>query len=154
MFGRPPPLGDGCDALGVPVEVGLGAGEEKEGVTVVVTTMGGPAEGVTVITTTLLLDTGSLLVVDVEVVLVRLPDVEGIRLEAELTGVVAVRTGPLDGEGSRDEFELMTGAMVLELYPGVSDNESEGLFKLELDAVGPGATVVVFKGIGKGADGY
>ena len=153
MFGRPPPFGDGCDTLGVPIEVGLGAGEETEGLTVVVTTMGGPAEGVTVITTTLL-DTGSLLLVDVEVSLARMFDVEGGRLEAELMGVEAVLTGPFGSEGSKEDVELITGAMALGLYSGVSDDKIEGLFRLELDAVGPGVTAVVFKGIGKGADGY
>jgi len=115
--------------------------------------MGGPAEGVTVITTTLL-DTGSLLLVDVEVSLARMFDVEGGRLEAELMGVEAVLTGPFGSEGSKEDVELITGAMALGLYSGVSDDKIEGLFRLELDAVGPGVTAVVFKGIGKGADGY
>ena len=154
MFERPLPLEYGCDAPEVPTEVGFCAGEEIGGITVVVTTIGGPTEGVTVITTTLLLATGSLLPVDVEVVLVGLFDGEGDRLKAELMGVEAVFAGPLDDGGGKVEVELMTGKIMLELYPGVNDDESVEGFELKLDAVGPGVPVVEFKGIGNGTDGY
>jgi hypothetical protein len=152
MFERPPPLEDGCDAPEVPTEVGLCAGEEMEGITVVVTTIGRPTEGVTVITTTLLLATGSLLPVDVEVVLVGLFDDEGDRLKAELMGGEAVFAGPLDDGGGK--VELITGTIMLELYPGVNDDESVEEFELKLDSVEPGVPVVEFKGIGNGIDGY
>ncbi|KAH4086552.1 hypothetical protein HBH92_187750 [Parastagonospora nodorum] len=71
-------------------------------------------------------------------------------------GVEAVFAGPLDDGGGKVEVEveLMTGKIMLELYPGVNDNESVEGFELKLDAVGPGVPVVEFKGIGNGTDGY
>jgi hypothetical protein len=118
----------------LPIEVRLCVREVARGNTVVVTMMGGPVEGVTVTTTTLILVTGLLLLIGVTVVL----------------GV------PSDDKGSKVEVDLIVGVvctMVLELSAGLMNEEGERVLELELDPVGPGVSVVVFRGIGKGASG-
>lgn len=105
---------------------------KTEGITVVVTTMGGPTEGVIVITI-VLLGAGVLLLVEATVLLVIL----------------------LGGRGNNvglDEGADVACVGVFELGIGCNCDEGDEVPVYILEAVGPNSIVVVLEERGKGAD--